>query len=130
MYSAANKVHRDPPSGKESEVPQPLELLELVALDISQDRILRNGDIRLVMKGDVSQIAGNNKMGGLFRATSKNAPTSGKKKKVLGRNEFRQARNKSVEDRDNADNNMENQLAVITKMIIANSKKKESNYRD
>ena len=74
QFSAANNVPRDLDSGRETEVPQALSLLELIALDSANDRILKNGDVLSVKGRGVSQIAGTDKLKEMYRAFSKNVP--------------------------------------------------------
>ena len=57
---------------------------------------MKNGDVLIVKGQDVSQIGETEKMDELFRAFSGNVPKSESEKKVIGRNEFREERNKRL----------------------------------
>ena len=68
QVSTVHKIHRPRNSEKEVEVRQPLSILEYIAANNANVRILKNGVVLSVQEHDVSQIEDTNNIRDLFRA--------------------------------------------------------------
>ena len=106
--STEDKVQKDHYNAHEVGVLQALTLLGIIVLDNAHWGVVKNEDCILFKAQGVSQIEGIDKLKEIFMAISKNAPESEKGQKGIDRNVFKEERNKSLEEWDIRDNNMEN----------------------